>query len=71
MITQELTNFTNKVSSDITKITQAPTASQENMAKLKENTISQALTKAQDVTSPTTTIDSRNLQSKLYNKLLI
>ena len=59
------------MSGDITKITQAYTAAQENMGKLIENTISQALTKAQDVSPPTTTIDSRNLKSKSYNKLLI
>ena len=61
MITQELKKNTNKVSSAITKITQAYTAAQENMAKLIENAISQALTKEQDITTSSATIDSRNL----------
>ena len=52
------------VSGDITKITQACTAAQENTSKLIENAISQALTKPQDITSPNPTIDSRsNLMS--------
>ena len=40
----------NKVSSDITKITHVCTAAQENTNKLKENAISQALMKPQDIT---------------------
>ena len=50
MITQELRNFTDKVSDDITKTTQACIAAQENTGKLIENVISQALMKPQDVT---------------------
>ena len=61
MTTQELKKFTNKVSSDITKITQAYTTTQENMGKLIENMILQALTKAWDVTIPSATVHSRNL----------
>ena len=48
MIAQQLRNLTVKVSCDITKITQACTAAQENTGKLIENAISQALTKPQD-----------------------
>ena len=47
MITQELQNFTGKMSTDINKITQAYTAAQENTGKLIENVILQALTKPQ------------------------
>ena len=46
MITEELKNFTNKVSSDITNTTQTYHTAQENTDKLTENAISQALTKA-------------------------
>ena len=59
MITQELRNFMDKMSSDITKITQACTVAQENTGKLIENVISQTLTKPQDVIPPNPTIDSR------------
>ena len=48
MIMQELKIFTDMVSSDITKITQAYTTAHENTGKLIENPISQALTKLQD-----------------------
>ena len=48
-----------KVSGDITKITQACSTAQENTGKLIENTILQALTKLQDVTPLNPTIDSR------------
>ena len=41
-----------EVSGDITKITQACTAAQENAGKLIGNTISQALTKPQDTIPP-------------------
>ena len=41
-----------KVSGDITKITQACTTVQENTGKLIEKAISQALTKSQDITHP-------------------
>ena len=59
MIRQELRNFTDKVSSDINKITQAYTATQENTGKLIKNTITQALTKPQDIMSSNPTIHSR------------
>ena len=59
MITQELRNLTDKMYCDITKTTQAYTTPQENTGKLIENTISQALTKPQDVTPPNPTVDSR------------
>ena len=49
-----------KVSGDITKITQVCTATQENTGKLIENVISQALTKPQDITPTNPTIDSRS-----------
>ena len=58
MITQELGNFTEKVSGDITKMMQAYTAAQENTGKLIENAMSWALTKLQKVTPPNPTIDS-------------
>ena len=61
MITEELKNFTNKVSSDITKITQVYNTAQEITSKLIENTISQVLTKAQNTTTPSTSVDPRNL----------
>ena len=41
MITEELKDFTNKVSGDITKIIQAYNTAQENTDKLIENAISQ------------------------------
>ena len=50
MITEELKNFTHKVSGDVTKITQAHNTEQENTGKLIENAILQALTKAQSTT---------------------
>ena len=59
MITQELRNFTDKESGDITKIMQACTVAQENTGKLIENAISQTLTKSQGVTPPNPTTDSR------------
>ena len=46
-------------SGDITNITQACTAAQENTGKLIENAISKALTKSQDVTTPDPTEESR------------
>ena len=49
-----------KVSGDITKITQACTTGQENTGKLIENVISQALAKPQDITPPHATVDSRH-----------
>ena len=58
-ITWELRNFMNRVSGDITKITQVCTAAQENTGKLIENAISQALDKPQDVTPPNPTMESR------------
>ena len=60
MITQELRNFMDKVSGNITKITQACATVQANTSKLIENAILQALTKPQDITPPNPTIDSRN-----------
>ena len=59
MIMQELRNFTGKVSSDITKITQAYTPAKKNTGKLIENMIWQALTKSQDSTPPYPGLDSR------------
>ena len=61
IITQELRNFTDKVSGDITKITQTCTAAQENTGKLKEDAISQTPPKPQDVMPSKPTIDSRLL----------
>ena len=51
MITEELKKIINKVSGDITKVTQAYNTVQENTGKLIENEISQALTKAQSTTT--------------------
>ena len=51
-MTQELRNFMDNVSGDITKITQACTMNDKLTDKLMENTMSQALTKPQDVTTP-------------------
>ena len=62
-IIQELRNFMDKVSHDITKITQACTTAQENTGKLIENVISQAFTKPQDITPPNPTVDSRSNQT--------
>ena len=64
MVMQELKNFKEKVSSDITKITQACTAAQEKTWKVIVNAIPQALTKSHDVTPPNPTIDSRNFGTK-------
>ena len=63
MITQELRNFRDKLSGDITKITQACTTAQENTGKLIENAISQASTKPQDITPPYPTGDSSSNQT--------
>ena len=52
------------MSGDITKITQANAAIQENMGKLIQNAIIQVPTKAQDVTSPAAPIDCRNFGVK-------
>ena len=52
-----------KVSSNITKITQAYTTAQENIGKLIENVISKALTKLQDSTLPNLALDSRGKQT--------
>ena len=49
MIAEKLKNFTNKVSGDIMKTTQAYNTSHERKGKLIENAISQALTKAQNI----------------------
>ena len=64
MIKQELQNFMDKVSCDITKIMQACTVVQENTGKLIENPISHALNKPQDVTPPNPHIDFRNFWNK-------
>ena len=45
-------NFTQEVSSDITKKTQAHNTAQEHTGKVIENAVSQALTKAQDTVTP-------------------
>ena len=58
-------NFTNKVSSDITKITHAYNASQENTEKIIENAISQALTKAQSIITTANLMDTRNVGHQL------
>ena len=63
MIPQELRYFMDKVSSDITNITQACTTAQENTGKLIEYVISQALTKPQDITPPNPTLASRSNQT--------
>ena len=60
MIAEELKNFTNKMSSDITKTTQAYNTLHEKREKCIENVISQALTKVQSITTPATSIDTRN-----------
>ena len=54
MITKEFKNFTNKVSGDITKITQTYHSAQENTGKLIENAVSQTLTKTKNTTIPIT-----------------
>ena len=61
MITKGLKNFTNIVSGDITKVTQAYNTSQGKTGKLIENATSQALRKAQSITAPATLLDTRNL----------
>ena len=45
-------NFTEKVSGDISKITQPYTIAQANTGKLIENVILQALSKSKDSTPP-------------------
>ena len=67
MITEELKNFTNKVSGNITKITQEYDTAQENTGKLIENAISQALTKTQSTTTLSTSIDIRNFGTNYTN----
>ena len=59
--------FTNKVSSDITKVTQAYNSSQEKTGQLIENTLSQALTKAQNIITAATPIDTRNFGTNCTN----
>ena len=63
MITQELKNFKEKVSGDITKIMQACMGAQETTGQLIENAISQALPKLQDVMSPNPATDSRTFRT--------
>ena len=63
MITQELKNFTEKLSSDITKNTQAYTTAQENTGKLIEDAILQALTKSQNSTDSTPLNLLQNLEA--------
>ena len=52
MITKELKNFMHKVFGDITKNMQAYHTAEEITGKLTENSISQALTKAENTTIP-------------------
>ena len=63
MITQELKKFMGKVAGDIMKISQTCTTAQENIGKLIENIISQALSKPQDSTPPNPTLDSKSSQT--------
>ena len=51
------------MSSDITKISQAYNTSQEKTGKLKENAISQALTKAQNINTQANPIDTINFET--------
>ena len=60
MMTKELKYFTNKVSSDIMKITQGYNTAQEKTGKHIENAISQAVTKVQNTTTSSTSVDPRN-----------
>ena len=69
MIAKELKNFTNKVSGDIRKMTQAYNTSQEKMGKLIENAISQAPTKAKGITTLATPIDTRNIRTNFATPL--
>ena len=59
MIIKEL-KMSQKVYGGITKITQAYNTAQENTGKFTENAISQALTKAQNITTSSTSLDPRN-----------
>ena len=70
MITEELKNFTNKASGDITKITQAYNTSYEKTGKLIEKAISQALTKAQSIIISATLIDTRFFGTNYTNLLM-
>ena len=54
-----------KMSGDITKITQACTIAQENTGKLIENVISQVSTKPQHVAPPNPTVHSRTFENNL------
>ena len=67
IITKELKNFTNKVSSNITKIIQAYNTAQENTGKLIENAIPKALTKAQSTTTPSISTDTTNFGTYYAN----
>ena len=49
MLTQELRNFTDKLSGDINKVTQACTTAKVNAGKLIENAMLQVLTKPEDI----------------------
>ena len=51
IITQELQNFTYNVSSDLHKVTQVCTTAQENISRLVQDAISQALANPQESTS--------------------
>ena len=55
------------MSGDITNITQAYTTTQDNTSKFLENTISQALAKAQNTTTPSTSVDPRNFKANYAN----
>ena len=67
MITQELNYFINKMSGDITKITQACTTGKENTGKFIENAILQEPTKAQNSTAPPTSVYPRNFRANYEN----
>ena len=71
MITQELRNFMDKVSGDINKITQVCIMAQENTDKLIENAILQALTKLQDIMSPTQPETIEHLEQTMNQILLM
>ena len=51
----------------MTKITQVHTTEQENTGTFIENTISQVLTKAQNTTSPPTSVDPKNFRANYAN----
>ena len=67
IITEELKNSTNKVSSDITKITQAYNTAQENTGQTHRKCNITSTTNAQSTTTPSTPVNTRNCGTNYTN----